>query len=964
MAANVRYRSTFYNTTASGSGNRTGILEILDMEAVAGITQFQSHVPDESFQGLTHDFRPGVYPTTLRFDMALRPTPKTIMGVTYGATAGFVDDIIDADEGRFLARLTIDGVVEFVGPIIYDQCSYEDADIPWLRITAVDGMARWSTEDYISEIGQIKYYSRTRKSFTYDPLPLSYDGPLIGGAYTLVEHIVENSPTNVGDGVLYTATTTWAWRELYSKTAPAGAGWVYQGNARYTIALTYTNEVITELVDSKYHLTRDIDDDHHRTLIEYIIRAIALTRMGGEYADPAVMFDTASAWYETRMANFDDDPFTMMRVHEEPLIGRTWQEAMQIICRNFFLRIYYSAGRYHIEQISRRLENNFTRWIYKADGTSAGAAETTDLDINFNTYPIQPATGGEFHHLPAFRSVEATIRLDQSDLLKGVRWDNGSMGMKYLGKIKRGTGTQVMRVTTTQSITSTFDPAVLSILSPSVVNNLCKHTVRIYTQIRLTNIALGTVYYLNPDGNNGVWDVDPYSFERTVNFGTPGSIYSADAYGHLLKNTLILKSDDIPDPEDAMYDVHMSITFGIEWATPAAQNMWEVLNPTKHWHILSSDPDGTPSPLSGTLWLNSMRFYSDTSTDPWVESSDTIAQDKVYSIDNSVDNSIRVKIECAWGDTNQFTKAVQILDGDGNWVHSAGWSIGGAGDPVELLTLLVTEVMALRLKPRTLYSGAYITSLPSAQNRIQRGTRFYLPLSCSRDPGYDTYSGDFIEIAQSIPPAVVVVGTPYEGAPQPGQTGIGESDPEQPNDTIDITLETNEAITSGATLTEVDIVNTAGAFIQSGTSVTIMHPSSGVQEVVILTEDIDPDSTTMTFQSHVFAFSYPDASFILPHIDDGLMPTSLAQYYYFFKEGYTATEIYAPNFNFVDTESIGAHDINKRYNLHRGGIKMYYAGTLPSTPGRRINSFYFDRTSHTWKFWIGLEDETIEIEAF
>lgn len=41
MAANVRYRSIFYNTTNTGSGDVTWTIEILDTEAVAQVHNFK-----------------------------------------------------------------------------------------------------------------------------------------------------------------------------------------------------------------------------------------------------------------------------------------------------------------------------------------------------------------------------------------------------------------------------------------------------------------------------------------------------------------------------------------------------------------------------------------------------------------------------------------------------------------------------------------------------------------------------------------------------------------------------------------------------------------------------------------------------------------------------------------------------------------------------------------------------------
>ena len=959
MGANTRYRGTYYNTTATGTGNRTMKIEILDTETVASVTKVQIMSVDESFEGLDEDLRPGVFPSSFKFTMAIRNAPKTIGAHVYGTNSDFITDIFTSPEGRFLVRLLIDDVMVGIYTLIYDQCSYEDVAYPFiLQITAVDGLTRLQTEKYVSEVGQIVYYSMIDSldpPDTYDTTPLLYDGPITGVTpMTVIEHTVQRHV--VGNLTYWTQVTTFAHREIYAKKSP-GTGWVYQGEGKWAKSVPTTNEIETEDVGISYHLTRDIDDDRHRPISEIFKRAIQATNLTSEYPDPDVMYDVTMQWYEHDMANFDDDPTTMARVHEYALIDKTWAEALTHVCRLVHMRIYFAQGRYHFEQIATRDDAIIKRYPYKADGTSAGVPEEVDLDLDFAALEIQPETGGTHKVLAPFSYVEAYIKLDNADLLQDVRWYEGAMGQKYLGRIKRSAGTQEMVITMQSSITSTFDPAILAILNPNLVNSLCSHTVRIYTQIRLTNVELGTVYYLNADGTSGVWDTDEYTFERTVPFGNPTYVYSAENYGYTKVNNFIMGSDNIPDPEGALYDVHISVTIGVEWANSNAQNLWQNLNPDKHWHILSSNPPG-----SGPF-VNSMRFYNSTDHSPETEHPDTVAQGKTYFVENDTANTLEVKTEAQWADTGQFEKAIQIWDGT-KWKNSAAWSINGVGDPMEILQLLVNEIMSLRMLPRKMYSGAFISSLPSPDNRFLRGTTYYLPLSCSRDTSFDTYRGEFVEIAKTTPPAGDVIGQPFEGSPIPGLSGVGDSNPDSSIDPIPITLETNATISAAATLTQVAIVNTAEAFIQSGTDVTIMHPTSGVQEVVTLTQDIDPDSTIMYFSSHTFAFAYPDASLILPNVDDGLVPTSLAQYYYFFKQNYTATEISAPNFSFINPEGYGAQNINKRYKVFRNGIRIFYNGAPGSNPTKRKSSYYYDHVTKKWKFWIGLADETIEIEAY
>ena len=139
------------------------------------------------------------------------------------------------------------------------------------------------------------------------------------------------------------------------------------------------------------------------------------------------------------------DPAALMRLHEDPFLGKSWWDGIQDVCRLMNMRVYYSKGRYHFEQISIRDEDEFDRYKYESDGTLIGS-ETPTLDLDFSALTIEPGTGGTYKFLAPFRSVEASITLDQGDLLAGVVWKDGEYGTRYLGRIKRSDGVQKMRV--------------------------------------------------------------------------------------------------------------------------------------------------------------------------------------------------------------------------------------------------------------------------------------------------------------------------------------------------------------------------------------------------------------------------------------------------------------------------------------------------------------------------------------
>lgn len=912
MAANVRYRATYYNTTGTSV---TSVIEILDTEAVAQVINVEtSGSPNESFEGLTQDLKPGIYPSSLRFGIYLRSSPKVRNGVTYGPSIGLLTDISTSAEGRFLARYKRDGVIHFVGPIIWDQSSYTDEDNPLLSITAVDGLNRWQTTDYISEVGQLVYYSKAVHIGAYDTSPQLYDGPIVSiPTMTVLDHSVSIR----AGGAAWFVTTTWVHREVYSINSP-GSGWVSQGQGLWAKSVDYTNEVITEDAPNTYKLTRDIDDEKHRTVSEYLERAIFETDMTGEYIAPAVMYDTNIEWREHSMGS--GDPFTLTRLPETPFIGKTWNDVIQEICRLFFLRVYYSKGRYHFEQISTRDSSTQTRYTYQSDGTLIGT-ETASLDLNFDTLNIMPGVGGIYKFLAPFRSVEARIDLDTNNYLENVNWKDGVFGTKYVGRIKKADSVQKMLVFLNVAVTSTFDQATLALYPQSFINKICEHHTDLVYSVRLTRVSDGVTYWLEQDvvGSyafvDGSWSATYQEIiGAVVNFGTPSRRFTVENFGHTIDKKAAILADTLPGAVDDMFDIHISFIPYVQFESPIGEAVWTTIHPDKFWWLANTSD-------------NRMIFYSvatiGTLISSWTEADGNV--ELVYLSENDVDNSIKVKIELQWADTNQVDKRIEIYNGT-DWQSSSEWSIGGIGTPVPIGELLVTEIMSLRTLPRKLYSGSYLSTLPNAETRFQRGTSFYLPLSCNKDTDVDTFQGEFLEIARTAAPEVETVESPIAGEPLPGLVG---ADPPEDFDS-GLYFETNEAITATDVLTEVDIVNTLGIYVASGETVTIVNATTGESENVTLTQEILPADTVMYFESNVFTYSYPDGSVIVVQ-DGSVVIESGGSKYNYSNALYNGIEHTVPvaALDLAALTGLTGNQINKKIKVKRNGSEML--GWDPST---------------------------------
>lgn len=619
------------------------------------------------------------------------------------------------------------------------------------------------------------------------------------------------------------------------------------------------------------------------------------------------------------------------------------------------MRIYYSKGRYHFENVSQRDDTTFNRFIYKSDGTSAGAVETASLDLDFSALEIEPSVGGIYKFLAPLRSVEAKVTLDEANLLEGINWGGTDYGEKYLGRVKKGASTQKLGIFLNVDVTSTFDPSVLVLYPQPFINLICEHDVTCIYSIRITNITTATTYYAEAVNTTqfGIvdctWDTGFSELTYTkAHFGGPNNRYSATDYGHTINRKYAALVENLPGSADDMFDIFVSFRPTIEFVSAVGGTIWTTIHANKFWTIANTSN-------------NTLKFYSTasvtTAISEWVE--DGGSAELVYMVENDVANSIKVKTELQWADTGQFKKSIEINDGT-NWVRSAGWSIGGTGDPVAILELLVNEVMSLRTVPRKLYSGAFVSSVPNAENRFQRGTDYYLPLSCTRDSDVDTFQGEFLQIAKTTPPAVDVIESPIDGEPLPGVTPFVPLDPIVPT----LYFETNEAITAGATLTEVDIVNTLEVYVPNGETVTIVNSTTGESENVTLTQEILPSDTVMHFESNVMAYSYPDGSPIVIQDGDVTIESGGSKYRYDNRlyNGSTHT-VPVAILDLAALDGLSNQQINNKVKISRNGN---FGIMLPYTDLGLVGGdyYWYDSTSNEINVHTDFEfvDERIHID--
>lgn len=936
MPAYVRWQSEYHNTSNADVLWR---IDIVDTQGGGGIAIPFRTAPDpqEQFEGIPQDLRPGIYPTSFSFGMFIE----------HGLQEEIIELIAEGDEERFIVNVYKDYVFQFSGFIMADQCNYEHEWYPYIfNIEATDGCFRLASEDYVPARGQLEY--KTASDITYnvgaaipDPDPVD-DGEVgAGTGWTMLEHYSVVFNYDAGDVGDVERQTTYVRKFIYAINSPGGA-WFDQGSGYWTTTVDYTNEQIEE-INNEYHLTRDIDDDPQRTILEYIQVAMDATGLSTQYT--GVMYDTASEWYEQNMANATGDPFSMTRLHEKQFIGKNLNNVITEICKLFFLRLYYAQGRYHFEQISIRDGSSFTRWTYNSAGVLQGT-ENTSLDIQLSTYSITSGPTGQFKFLPPIRSVEISFDIKNSNFLDGFKWVSNFSGQggilggfRYLGRVKKEQTDHAFQIQLNTDFVSEFNAATLLTLPPGLQLEWSKHFGVLTVVLRIYNKMLATTHYRDADG---AWSVTYESFTDQVQFFvTPNGNNPITILTESLN--VDLTTDALPGNVGDLFEVYISVFHGVQWHDQAGANFWNVAHAGEFECNVTTHPNGV--------------FRSiDAAGEEIIGNSN-----RLYYVQNNVNNTLKITSTVLFSDIGKDETAIEIWDGT-VWVKSSSeWSIGGIGTGTELLELLASEIISLRMVPRRIFATQFLSVMPSADNRLQIANYFYLPLRADRNGDMDGFNGEFLQIAKTTSPGpgIIITGAIDDQVFPPLTTGGPLTDAPQ----IGI-LETEGAITAGPpAITQCNIANPQGVYVPTGARVRVVHPTSPDTWIeATLTQPIFHDSTVMYFVSVIFLNNYPDASpiYVEAQLDPGI-PTSGFDY---FDEDFTGTEIEAPSYtNFPDTEALGAMAINAMIDAFRNGTKIEYRGGSVSEQYPSKNFYDLNSNDKKFLFPVPLENESIRIIA-
>jgi len=878
--------------------------------------------------GTPNDLLPGIYPTTLRAGMLIEDT----------IVEGILSRLRESDERRFVCKYYREGILEFVGYILPDQCSYDDLYYPYpLSLQAVAGFHILETIDYKRWYGKFEYMTCENivlnDNSGYSETPIS--SCLVGAEWVLQVHetwIIPNDPYSGEPGayVQSGAKTTWTREIVSALDEPPGSGWVAEGVNTWVRGPAYTTEEI--LTDTDYYrLTRIWTNEPYEILNDIFQKAVDYIGLGDYQEETA--YDVLMTLHNAQMKDAVNDPSLYIQVPVQKYIDEpiTMLQLLTKLCEHFGMRIYMSGGIFKFECIKDRANPSLIRFGYDKNGDA-----TTNITTN-DTLAIPDshvATGGRWSFQAASREVNVKLKLDESNYLKQTYWQTGIEGERYLGVINNTAEVSGIYFKFKLRSISWFNPDILDNYPATLWPALTTHVVRWFIRIRLVNRVTGATFWFKPSPsyyfwlpinssapNWGTWETGAgiHQVEQRVE----GVDIHADSNGNPIENPIVYTRNinwkkSLPGSNGDSFDIYVGFT--TDYSFPPNSNGQQGLN-----HVW---PDEFPNDYSifGQSFENELYLIDD---DGNKLSGDI---ERIYTIRNSLNNSKIHNINADFGDLLYHKQGLRVLNGVDKWVPTyEEWTHGGIGTEKAFLALLGEDMMSLRMTPRNIFNGAFYNTQFSLHWLLQRASYKYLPLRITADTAMDHYDGEFIEIASTTPPDGTPIDNPPEDISLEGFELGGDPDPGPTEPAL--YFETNEVITASTTIDEVDIVNTLGIAYPAGEMLLIVDPVTGDQQIITLTQDINPGDTVMYFESTFFNHTFPDASWIVLAItdEDGIGFNGIA--YTFGHPSYSASSHSVPGYyNLPDPETTSAHIIENSISIWKNGVKMFFRAVASSPP--------------------------------
>lgn len=365
-------------------------------------------------------------------------------------------------------------------------------------------------------------------------------------------------------------------------------------------------------------------------------------------------------------------------------------EVLETILTNWQCRLLFSDGKFRIEQVAERSQDNHFERRFSYDGTLRSSTNTMSADILVQQNTLnQKLAGNIFNFMPAVKRVTATWEhLTIKNQLAGA-------GGKWIG------GSGQLQTVTIKSIETDGNTRFVLIAGVSMQVNLGATYSAPWRYVVGIEVRKGSQYLKSNTFSlqNGSGDYlqqvsrEPIDWVGTAAKYQVSSNYNTSDFINYIE-VINIEIDNIPTGSDDIVVAFVPIgAFDLE-------------------------DDAMISPVLLSWGVKAPQLYILDSTDQ----DSFLEQVRTYEIENDeVGNSDFVEFDLAFGVAVQgwTISKLQTTSNLSTWTDSAAnWDRGTAANNLEFGGLWVNEVMALRKFPTKTYQGSFLSKAAQAHSRL------------------------------------------------------------------------------------------------------------------------------------------------------------------------------------------------------------------------------------------------------
>lgn len=676
-----RLQGYFYSETGTA-----WLVKVFDSNHVGATTDFQC-------QGIKITWTPT--DEDERFSPILSSECRIQLLINNATLQTFVDDLVGADEGRFVLALSnivgLGNTIAWNGYIIPDLVTIEDTQLGIgyiLEIRAKDGLNWLKNVDYNdSENALFGQYVL----FQVECLPV---GPGDSTFYTYVLVRITDPDPDI-DGYYLTAEleADYTGNSLPTSITLSASDWLIASDALDDNIAGAISDALTLCPGGYNGLTQD---DAYTPEVEILSlgpatpidaatfmvhtlkclnRLPALTSL---YTNSQTFLNVICNWYEdSRTYSASENPLTFTRIPRRLFYYRdvkgnlnykTCYEVLEEICRAWGMRILFSGSAYWMVQVNEyRSPTSKTVFRYTKTGTET-VATAQDLTIFHNpasgSNEVERFSGGNFKFYAAYKSVTVDYKhISNRNLIPGVVFET------------------VTAAQTVEDIDDNGNTAALSFsgLLKYSGAGLLNPFSPFYIRLKMT-LTVGTYYLTNSSG--------PEQWVAFADYYYISVFVSAEGTQYIVPVAFL--TPPIEESGDLTIDVELD---DIEY------------------------PDGTSASGEQISDWSLVNNYLEYLKDGTYDGQAFVTR---YSTANNGTASEKLKVTPIIGDGPTLTAPghIEVYTDASQWLSSDAWRVGNSGTYKAFSQLLCNEIQSGQVSPVKRFGQASMRSLDPDNNPL------------------------------------------------------------------------------------------------------------------------------------------------------------------------------------------------------------------------------------------------------